>query len=52
MQSAGVWLGAVALSVLIAYLVRRLLDRMRANAWERELRLLAHNDDGWANRRI
>jgi hypothetical protein len=52
MRSAGVWLGAVALSVLIAYLVRRLLDRMRANAWERELQLLAHNDDGWANRRI
>lgn len=51
-RSAGVWLGAVALSVLIAYLVRRMLDRVRANAWERELQLLAHNDDGWANRRI
>ncbi|WP_019971199.1 hypothetical protein [Mycobacterium sp. 141] len=51
-QAAGVWLGAVTLSVLIAYLVRRLLDRIRANAWERELQLLAHNDDGWANRRI
>src|SRR5690349_12090091 len=51
-RSAGVWLGSVALSVLIAYLVRRMLDRVRAKAWERELQLLAHNDDGWANRRI
>lgn len=51
-RSAGVWLGAVALSVLIAFVIRRWLDRIRANAWERELQLLAHNDDGWANRRI
>lgn len=51
-RSVGVWLGAVALSVLIAYLVRRMLDRVRANAWERELQLLTHNDDGWANRGI
>ena len=51
-RSVGVWVGAVALSVLIAFLVRRWLDRVRANAWERELQLLAHNDDGWANRRI
>lgn len=49
---AGVWLGAVASSMLIAFLIRRWLDRMRANAWERELQLFAHNDDGWANRRI
>jgi hypothetical protein len=51
-QTAVVWLGAVALSVLVARALRRWLDRCRARAWERELQLLAHNDDGWANRHI
>jgi len=30
--------------------MRKILDRMRARAWERELRLMTYNDDGWANR--
>jgi hypothetical protein len=47
---AGTWLGAVALAALLVALVRLLLNRFRARAWEREIRLLAHNDDGWANR--
>src|SRR5262245_48771345 len=47
-----VWLGAVALGVLFARAVRRWLDRCRAAAWDRDVRLLAHNDDGWANRHI
>ena len=45
-----VWVAAVACSVLAAFLLRRGLDRSRARAWERELQLIAHNDDGWANR--
>lgn len=45
-----VWTAAVACSALVAFLLRKGLDRSRARAWERELRLLAHNDDGWANR--
>jgi hypothetical protein len=45
-QAAVVWLGAVAFSVLIARALRRWLDRCRASAWERELQLLANNDDG------
>jgi hypothetical protein len=40
----------VAFSVLSALAFRRALDRVRARAWERELLVLAHNDDGWANR--
>jgi multisubunit Na+/H+ antiporter MnhG subunit len=47
---AATWLGAAALGVLLAVLVRWVLNRSRARAWEREIRLLAHNDDGWANR--
>jgi hypothetical protein len=31
-------------------MIRRGLDRARDRAWEREIRLFAHNDDGWANR--
>lgn len=45
-----IWITAVVVSVLAALVVRRGLDRIRARAWERELLLLAHNDDGWANR--
>lgn len=44
------WLGTVAVAVLIAYASRRVLDRSRARSWERELLVLAHNDDGWADR--
>ena len=44
------WVSIVMCSVLAAYLVRRVLDRSRDRLWEREIRLLAHNDDGWANR--
>lgn len=44
------WISIVMGCALVAYLIRRGLDRSRARAWERELLLLAHNDDGWANR--
>ncbi|CAN5296975.1 membrane protein [soil metagenome] len=50
--SGTVWITAVAFGALAALLSRRALDRSRAHAWERELRLLRHNDDGWANRHI
>lgn len=46
------WLGIVACGALVALVIRRGLDRARDRGWERELRLLAHNDDGWANRHI
>lgn len=45
-----VWLGAVGLTVVLACAARWTLDRARARSWERELLLLTHNDDGWANR--
>lgn len=45
-----VWTVLVVLSALVAFALRKGLDRLRAHAWERELQLLAHNDDGWANR--
>lgn len=45
-----VWIAAVACSAFAAFLLRRGLDRSRARAWEQELQLMAHNDDGWANR--
>jgi hypothetical protein len=45
-----VWVALVVGCALLAYLVKRGLDRVRDRAWEQELRLLAHNDDGWANR--
>jgi hypothetical protein len=47
-----VWVTIVACSALLAFAVRRGLDRSRARSWERELHLMAHNDDGWANRHI
>jgi hypothetical protein len=46
------WLGIVSSATMGAVGFRYLLDRRRAVGWERELRLLAHNDDGWANRHI
>jgi hypothetical protein len=46
-----VWVMAVVFSGLAAVAVRVWLDRSRSRAWERELTLMAHNDDGWANRR-
>lgn len=45
-----VWLGSVGLTILLACAARWALDRARARSWERELLLLTHNDDGWANR--
>ncbi|MDF2585397.1 MAG: hypothetical protein K0R33_4040 [Mycobacterium sp.] len=45
------WISIVMCCAMVAYLVRRGLDRSRHRAWDRELLLLAHNDDGWANRR-
>ncbi|CAN5597743.1 membrane protein [soil metagenome] len=44
------WLGAVVTATLMAYASRRLLDCSRTRSWERELLVLAHNDDGWADR--
>lgn len=44
------WISIVMAGVVTAYLVRRGLDRSRYRSWERELHLMAHNDDGWANR--
>jgi Trk-type K+ transport system membrane component len=44
------WVGIVGAAVLIAFASRRALDRHRARSWERELLVLAHNDDGWADR--
>jgi hypothetical protein len=45
-----VWVAIVACSAVVAFVIRRGLDRTRDRAWERELHLLAHNDDGWVNR--
>lgn len=45
-----IWITIVVCCALAAFLARRALDRTRDRAWERELTLLAHNDDGWANR--
>ena len=46
-----VWVLIAVASAVLALCVRWWLDRSRARAWERELQVLAHNDDGWANRR-
>jgi hypothetical protein len=48
--AVSIWVSFVMFGVLGAYFVRRGLDRSRDRAWERELELFAHNDDGWANR--
>jgi hypothetical protein len=48
--AATVWAVIVICSALVAFGIRRRLDHSRDRAWERELQLLAHNDDGWANR--
>jgi hypothetical protein len=50
--AATVWVAIVACGALMAFFVRRALDRSRDRGWDRELHLLAHNDDGWANRHI
>jgi hypothetical protein len=47
-----VWVAIVVCSALVAFVIRRGLDQSRDRAWERELQMLAHNDDGWANRHI
>lgn len=44
------WGLGVLFLVFGAAAVRKILDRLRDRAWERELRLLTYNDDGWANR--
>lgn len=46
-----VWVMVAIAGGLAAVGLRLRLDRHRARAWERALALLAHNDDGWANRR-
>lgn len=45
-----VWISIVACAALALFLIRRGLDRARDRAWDSALHLLAHNDDGWANR--
>src|ERR1700712_3719438 len=50
--AALLWAAIVSFAVLAAVTVRMRLDRSRDRAWERELHLLSHNDDGWANRHI
>lgn len=45
-----VWVVVVACSALAAFAFRKGLDCGRYRAWERELHLMANNDDGWANR--
>ena len=50
--AASTWVALVACAAFVAFLVRRGLDRARDRAWERELNLMAHNDDGWANKSI
>lgn len=45
------WISIVMGCALVAHLIRRGLDRSRHRAWDRDLLLLLHNDDGWANRR-
>lgn len=48
--SGTVWAMTAVFGALAALAIRLGLDRSRARAWEREIHLLAHNDDGWANR--
>lgn len=43
------WFGIVGLCALMAFVIRRCLDLYRAASWQRELHLMAYNDDGWAN---
>lgn len=45
-----IWVTVVTGGALAAFGVRRGLDRFRDRAWDRELRLMAYNDDGWADR--
>jgi hypothetical protein len=45
-----VWISIVAFAALAVFLIRRGLDRIRDRAWDSALHVLAHNDDGWANR--
>lgn len=46
------WALSVIFSGIAALAVRLWLDRSRARGWERALLVMAHNDDGWANRRF
>jgi hypothetical protein len=48
--AVAVWVAVVFSCALLAFVIRATLDRARDRAWERELSLLTHNDDGWANR--
>jgi hypothetical protein len=48
--AGAVWLVIVSAAHWRLFVVQMGLDRSRNRAWERELHLLAHNDDGWANR--
>lgn len=44
------WTSITMVGALLACVVCRILERSRDRAWDRELRLWAYNDDGWANR--
>ncbi|PRC43261.1 hypothetical protein C6A85_000000106245 [Mycobacterium sp. ITM-2017-0098] len=50
--AVSVWTTIIAGAALAAFFIRRTLDGSRERGWDRELRLLAYNDDGWANRHI
>lgn len=50
--AVAIWITIVTCSVGASLLIRSGLDRSRDRAWDRELHLMAHNDDGWANRHI
>jgi hypothetical protein len=50
--AAALWVTIATCFALLAYAVRVGLDRARGREWDRELALLTHNDDGWANRHV
>ena len=50
--AGALWVTIATCLALLAYAVHVGLDRSRGREWDRELSLLTHNDDGWANRHV
>ncbi len=50
--AGALWVTIATCLALLAYTVRVGLHRSRGREWDRELALLTHNDDGWANRHV
>jgi hypothetical protein len=50
--AGALWVTIAVCGGLVAYAVRIGLNRSRGREWDRELALLTHNDDGWANRHV